>query len=794
MKNIKLGLIGLACMFLTTSTIGQTYKLVWEDNFDGTKLDTNYWSIEEKVGIWNTGQNAELQHYRKENVSVGDDGNGNSSLIITAKREDYKGYSFTSGKVISKGKAAFKQGKIEAMIKMPDLKNGLWPAFWTLGYEPIGWPHCGEIDILEMGHTAAIAEDNVNNFIGAHLFWGNDDNSGFPNYGTELTTAENLSTGYFKHTLIWTKSKISVYFNDATTPYFTMNITDAQFEEFRDYQHYLLFNMAVGGSFTGIHSPNDITATMPANMYVDWVRVYQEEGLEDYNDTSLALFGDFGVYEEEAAVEMYMNYGFDLKDYVTGATVRSGETSYDGEECLSYNLSSGQAIDLRLKAGLTRNIKNYTDGSLQLYLKTDIADAISIGIADKDGTTKLVTFASGTEKDFSRDGTWQMVYVPIADLSSGLELEEVMDMLVVKTTPSANGYISIDQVVIRETVPAEGYYGIFTNNALISEGFVVDNVNYNLYIWSNTVAFNEYWPAYEGEDVHSFKSTGAADWFGYGYHSKNALNFEAYANGYLNISVRTTSNSTFYIGMDTEGGTSAEINFVAGSDPYGLFRDGEWHHLAIPMKDFTDKGLDLKSVNHVFKTGGGGSTSDIAYDNIFLSEEMADINNDGICYADKLTISPTNTSVGAGNSVTFTATVLNQFGNKFDNLVSWSADGGSINDNGVFTLTELGDYVVTATQENLTATAEVTVVEATSTDNYISETLKYKYSRADEVLTISGLNGANRIMVISIDGKVVHSTNSFDEEVQFAMQNQANGVYIVHVLNGDDFRTIKFVK
>ena len=134
----------------------QTWELVWEDPFDGQTLDSSIWSIEEKKGIWNTGQNAEFQRYRRENVQVGDDGNGNNCLILTAKEEKYKGFSYTSGKVFTKGKFAFRRGKLEAAIRVPDLANGLWPAFWTLGYVPLRWPDKGEIDIMEMGHASAI--------------------------------------------------------------------------------------------------------------------------------------------------------------------------------------------------------------------------------------------------------------------------------------------------------------------------------------------------------------------------------------------------------------------------------------------------------------------------------------------------------------------------------------------------------------------------------------------------------------------------------------------------------------
>jgi beta-glucanase (GH16 family) len=255
-------------------TKAQTWEMVWEDQFDGQTLDSSIWSIEEKRGIWNTGQNAEFQHYKRENVQVGDDGNGNNCLILTAKKEDHKGFSYTSGKVYTKGKFAFRRGKLEAAIKVPNLANGLWPAFWTLGYTPLGWSNNGEIDVMEMGHSSAIADDTVNSFVGAHLFWG-PYNGGYPNYGTHFTAGEDLSQDYYIHTAIWDETSIKVYFNHASSPYFQMTISGGGLEEFRDYQHYILFNLAVGGSLPGISKEADMTAPLPASLYVYWVRLYQ---------------------------------------------------------------------------------------------------------------------------------------------------------------------------------------------------------------------------------------------------------------------------------------------------------------------------------------------------------------------------------------------------------------------------------------------------------------------------------------------------------------------------------------
>ena len=132
-------------------------KQIWSEEFnDGTVPDPAVWSYD--LGNWGWG-NQELQNYTDSTDNVRVEG---GNLVITARQETNG--ELTSGRIRTQDKVMFQYGTVEARIKVPDLANGLWPAFWTLGnnFSTVGWPHCGEIDVLEMGSGAAISSGQVN--------------------------------------------------------------------------------------------------------------------------------------------------------------------------------------------------------------------------------------------------------------------------------------------------------------------------------------------------------------------------------------------------------------------------------------------------------------------------------------------------------------------------------------------------------------------------------------------------------------------------------------------------------
>jgi len=282
------------CLFLSVSLFpayGQTgdYQLVWQDNFDEGALDQTAWTVEVNG---NGGGNNELEYYRAENVTLGiEPVSGDSCLILTARQENYGGHVCTSGRLNTASKMYFKYGKIEARIKLPQTGNGLWPAFWMMGNnysQPgVGWPKCGEIDIMEMGSSGAFSKGTQDKYYSGYFHWWTTSASytGQADYGQAKTSSYGLQDDFHLWTLVWDPNTISMYLDQDKypdeSPYVSMGTAGI---DIFNLPFFVIFNLAIGGNFTGITGNaniGQITAFAKApdgepKMYIDYVRVYQK--------------------------------------------------------------------------------------------------------------------------------------------------------------------------------------------------------------------------------------------------------------------------------------------------------------------------------------------------------------------------------------------------------------------------------------------------------------------------------------------------------------------------------------
>ncbi|MBN2000697.1 family 16 glycosylhydrolase [candidate division KSB1 bacterium] len=246
--------------FIKPSVYSQNWALVWSDEFNDETINPAIWTRQTGGHGWG---NNELQYYtdRDDNAFLQE-----GMLIIKAMKENYQGNNYTSARLTSRNKKSFRYGKIEARIKLP-YGQGIWPAFWMMGvnYGSVGWPKCGEIDIMEM-----IGGDNRENIVHGTVHWDHDGN--YASYGKSF----KLNSGTFAQDfhifyIIWENNKIEWYVDDVR--YNVIDITPDALSEFHQ-EFFIQLNLAVGGRWPG--NPDGSTE-FPQKLTIDYVRVYQHE-------------------------------------------------------------------------------------------------------------------------------------------------------------------------------------------------------------------------------------------------------------------------------------------------------------------------------------------------------------------------------------------------------------------------------------------------------------------------------------------------------------------------------------
>lgn len=258
MKRSLIICLGL-CLCLGLHSYSQKYVMVWNDEFNTPGLpDSTKWGYE--VGKI---RNNELQYYtykRQENARVQD-----TVLVIEARKESYKGASYTAASVISKMKGDWLYGKFEISAKVPG-GLGTWPAIWMLPTDDFygGWPKSGEIDIMEY---VGMDPDNLYYTIHYQGMTG----KGHESSGIK-TNYQKPYDKFVKFTLIWTPTKMEWLEDDKLVHTYVKKSDDPKEWPFNK-KFYLILNLAYGGAWGGQRGVDD--KILPSKFYIDYVRVYQ---------------------------------------------------------------------------------------------------------------------------------------------------------------------------------------------------------------------------------------------------------------------------------------------------------------------------------------------------------------------------------------------------------------------------------------------------------------------------------------------------------------------------------------
>ncbi len=401
-------LLALVCFGSRAASAQQS--LVWEESFNAPTINPDAWTFDFGDGCeralcgWG---NQELEYYtsRPENARI-----DNGSLRIEARREAFQGKEFTSARLKTLGRMHFKYGTLEARIRVSNLQNGLWPAFWMLGASG-QWPASGEIDVMEMG-SAESYPNSVNSWASAALHWQNQGKHDFVSQLYKSSTP--LTDAYHVYKLEWTATEIKVFVDNVQ--YFSQNITAADMEEFHRPQ-FVLLNLAVGGVYTGKMSPGDITAPLPSAMLVDYVRLYQSPGDEMYIGKDQAFAGEYGVLSDRPAItnklafdgnDANLYYWNNLVNIITPAPV-----PFEGANVLAVHANAGDWFGMGVD-NTVKNLGNFANGALKFQFKTTYAGQFKVGVKSGHGESWVNFPAGSTQFGLVRDGSWHEVTIPVS--------------------------------------------------------------------------------------------------------------------------------------------------------------------------------------------------------------------------------------------------------------------------------------------------------------------------------------------------------------------------------------------
>ena len=651
---------------LTVTAAPPPSLYAWNDEFDGPYLDRSKWSFDLGNGNYGWG-NGEFENYTssKDNVDI-----ENGNLVITARKEDLDGRHFTSARLLTRGKANFQYGHVEARIKFPTGGQMIWPCFWMMGDTSTGWPKTNEIDIAEMfGGTYVTSQHTFgDNVVGAHVFWwsenmaGSVDNGGQADSGDVTALSSTLGSAYRTYALEWTPNYLKAFvWDDGQTinrakPYWSISLVDKNFVPTATMSElhipdYLLLNFAIGLPQGGMTSA-DQAALLPQKFYIDYVRVsdvpastfdvYEKQPDGTYakaatlNDPGIAAIatdktasqwhGNLGVKADATTCPTNLDFATDANLFVWSNTMTAATCSRAGGFALKQDPSQGW-FGAGIATTYRHNMLNYAGGALHVSVKTASTDPFLIGVSGGDGGNSWVTLTNGGIKsyDFARDNQWHDITIPMVNFG-GSDFTDVSQffMFMSGTSMTPGQTYEFDNIYWSENdannivQPVGTKFGIVTSS-------VCDAGSYNrdadgaVNNWNPSNGTISTGSLGTSNSIAFAASQGA--WYGMGLAGNKLYNLSAFATGHLHFSLKVASGgstSMFRIGLKSPGGPSVRESWIKmGGADYPVVADGAFHDYSVPSQEFLNS--DFSAISQLLMIAGNPGPINLEIANVYFT-------------------------------------------------------------------------------------------------------------------------------------------------------------------------------
>ncbi|MFT5163280.1 MAG: beta-glucanase (GH16 family) [Alteromonadaceae bacterium] len=629
------------------------WTLVWEDNFDGTSLNTDSWNIETgdgtEYGLPAGWGNNEQQWYSGDNITLSE-----GNLVITAKEEPTGGMPYTSGRMLTKGKVDFKYGRLEARIKVP-VGQGLWSAFWALPTDDVygGWPNSGEIDVMEVVNANA---DSSETFGTLHygMAWPQ-------NVLSSKTTPIQEVDEFHTYTVEWEQDEIrwfldgvhyatvhsdhwwSYFFDDAQQRYVSAP-DNAPFNQ----NFHLLLNLAVGGNLPG--SP-DAQTVFPAQMMVDYVKVSRCDedpatgvGCASNTNPTIDPPGPADVFT--TSYSLYTGSGEDQISWtIASETLSRGlktEAGWTNDGALTYSQvesgdDHGTVLDVLTTNGGNMVINAVDGGSFSLTGMGNAAEAwkahaglitfdlfIDSANTPDDGSILVkmdsgwpaLGFKSFAVADLPKD-SWTTMSVKVNDLlaTSGeqpLDVNNVDNLFVLEFTSQA--HVQVDNVTlscghpnacgiappaVEVTFDTVELFTEQVNTELWTNGIGAWDTTAGNYLDGETANHISWSVIDSGDSDHGnvistvFNADGGNGVFY--IQSVQNVDLTHLSVGELIFDIKVTNYGSNTDGMTLKVDCTDPCS--TGDIPLGVIGDGQWETITLPVTDLVARGLELDKIN-----------------------------------------------------------------------------------------------------------------------------------------------------------------------------------------------------